>query len=483
MTTTKKIWRIWLYAILLSAATAMIYPGTHLFTAQEKTSQTAAQAISSLPDFVTLAKKVEPSVVNISTVGPRRATPPAPSPFGEQDPFEEFWRRFFGQPTPPGPQRGLGSGFIIDSDGLILTNNHVIENAEKIIVRLADKSEHTAKIIGRDSKTDVALIRIEIGRKLTPISLGDSVSLQVGEWVAAFGNPFGLDRTVTAGIVSAKGRHIGAGPYDDFIQTDASINPGNSGGPLVNLRGEVVGINTAIFTRTGGFIGIGFAIPIDLVKSILPELKDKGRVTRGWLGVAIQPITAAIAESLQLPEPRGALVSTVTEGGPAERAGIQVGDVIVNFDGKPIKEPGELPLVVAQTPVGRKVDVAVVRAGKEVKLTVTIGELKDDAVAVAPGDPPEKAAFGLAVQPVTPAVAGSLGLDRPQGVIVTTVEAGSAAEDAGLQRGDVILEINRNPVTDVNDFRKKLADAKEKSLLLLIRRGQSNMFLALSRSG
>src|SRR5690242_753809 len=268
------------------------------------------RAAGQLPDFVSLAKKMRPVVVNISTtqVSEGRGSQEFGSPFGEEDPFNDFWRRFFGGPLPRGPQRqrSLGSGFVIDADGSILTNNHVVENASKIVVKLSDDQEYEAKVIGRDQKTDIAIIRIEGKPNLPAASLGDSDKLEVGEWVVAIGNPFGLDSTVTSGIVSAKGRHIGQGPYDNFIQTDASINPGNSGGPLIKIRGEVIGINTAIFSRTGGNIGIGFAIPINLVKELLPQLRGKGKVTRGYLGVLIQKVTPEIAESLGMEKASGA---------------------------------------------------------------------------------------------------------------------------------------------------------------------------------
>jgi len=308
-----------------------------------------------LPDFVSLAKKMRPIVVNISTtqMSDVRGQQEFGSPFGEEDPFNDFWKRFFGGPLPRGRQRqqSLGSGFIIDADGSILTNNHVVENAQKIVVKLlGDDQEYEAKVIGRDPKTDIAIIKINTKANLPTANFGDSDKLEVGEWVVAIGNPFGLDSTVTSGIVSAKGRHIGQGPYDNFIQTDASINPGNSGGPLINLRGEVIGINTAIFSRTGGNMGIGFAIPVNLAKELLPQLKGKGKVTRGYLGVLIQKVTPEIAESLGMERGYGALVANVSKDGPAEKAGIKVGDVIVEFDGKEVKDSGDLPIIVAREP-------------------------------------------------------------------------------------------------------------------------------------
>lgn len=434
-----------------------------------------------LPDFVALAKRVKPLVVNISTtqVSEGRGQPEFGNPFGEDDPFNDFWKRFFGGPLPRGPQRqrSLGSGFIIDADGSILTNNHVVENARKIVVKLSDEQEYEAKVVGRDPKTDIAIIKITAKIDLTPATLGDSDQLEVGEWVMAIGNPFGLDSTVTSGIVSAKGRHIGQGPYDNFIQTDASINPGNSGGPLINLRGEVIGINTAIFSRSGGNIGIGFAIPINLVKELLPQLRGKGKVTRGYLGVLIQKVTPEIAESLGMDRARGALVANVSKDGPAEKAGVKVGDVIIEFDGKEIKDSGDLPIIVARTPVDRRVRIKVLRDKKEVQLTVNVGELKDEEVVASA---PEKGELGMTVQRLTPQIAESLGLEKTDGVVVSAVDPGSAADEAGIRRGDVILEVDRKPIPNIDEYKKAIAGiSKGKGVLLLVRRGESTLFLAL----
>jgi serine protease Do len=444
-------------------------------------SNSDSRAGIQLPDFVSLAKKIKPIVVNISTTQVSEAHGPQEfgGPFGEDDPFNDFWRRFFGGPIPRGPQRqrSLGSGFIIDADGSILTNNHVVENAQKIVVKLADDQEYEAKVIGRDQKTDIAIIRINAKTSLTAAALGDSDRLEVGEWVVAIGNPFGLDSTVTSGIVSAKGRHIGQGPYDNFIQTDASINPGNSGGPLINLKGEVIGINTAIFSRSGTNIGIGFAIPINLVKELLPQLRGKGKVTRGYLGVLIQKVTPDIAESLGMDKGYGALVANVSKDGPAERAGVKVGDVIVEFDGKEIKDSGDLPIIVARTPVEKKVRMKVLRDKKEVVLTVSVGELKEEEVAAAV---PEKGELGMTVQRLTPQIAESLGLEKADGVVVTAVEPGSAADEAGIRRGDVILEVDRKPIRNLDEYKKSIAGIRKgKGVLFLVRRGESTLFLAL----
>lgn len=441
-----------------------------------------------LPDFVALSKKLRPVVVNISSTqvsesrgqqGPQEFG----SPFGEEDPFNDFWRRFFGGPTPRGPQRqrSLGSGFIIDGDGSILTNNHVVENAQKIVVKLADEQEYEAKVVGRDPKTDIAVIKIEAKTKLTPANFGDSDGLEVGEWVMAIGNPFGLDSTVTSGIVSAKGRHIGQGPYDNFIQTDASINPGNSGGPLINLRGEVIGINTAIFSRTGGNIGIGFAIPVNLVKELLPQLRGKGKVTRGYLGVLIQKVTPELAESLGMEKSQGALVANVSKDGPADKSGVKVGDVIVEFDGKEIKDSGDLPIIVARTPVDKKVRMKVLRDKKELTLNVAVGELKEEEVVASA---PEKGEMGLTVQRLTPQIAESLGLEKTEGIVVSAVEPGSAADEAGIRRGDVIVEIDRKPIRNLEEYKKSIGTIRKgKGVLFLVRRGESTLFLALRPQG
>lgn len=447
-----------------------------------------------LPSLAETAKKASSAVVNISTTqkgekSERRRSPrpgpgpmPGPSPFGGEDPFEEFFRRFFPDRPPPGQARSLGSGFIISDDGYIITNNHVVGDAEKITVRLSDKEEYEAKVIGSDEKTDLALIKISAKHTLTTVPLGKSGDLQVGDWVIAIGNPFGLEQTVTAGIVSAKGRVIGAGPYDDFIQTDASINPGNSGGPLLNLKGEVVGINSAIFSQGGGNIGIGFAIPIDLAKSIVTQLKDKGKVTRGWLGVAIQSVTPELAKSFGLKEPLGALVAEVTKDGPAEKSGIERGDVIIAFNGATVKDSHELPALVARTPVGDKAEVTILRAGKEKVIPVKLGELTDQQ-AKASGTEESGESWGMTVSNLTAEVGRRFQLDRTQkGVIVTEIDPGSSAELAGIQVGDVIEEVNRQAVESVEDFNKAMSSAKDKeTLLLLARRGSATSFFALRK--
>jgi serine protease Do len=441
----------------------------------------AADPIRSLPNFTELAKRVGPSVVNVSTTQVRRPAQGIPSPFGPGDPRNELLERFFGGRTPRGPQRqnGVGSGFIIDANGTILTNYHVVGEAEKISITLSDGKHFDAKVIGKDQKTDIAVIKIDAGRDLPAVTLGDSDRLEVGEWVIAIGNPFGLDHTITSGIVSAKGRQIGAGPYDNFIQTDASINPGNSGGPLLNLRGEVVGINTAIFSQTGGNIGIGFAIPTNSVRDLLPQLRDKGRVVRGYLGTTVQKITPEIADSLGLKQRDGALVADVVQGGPAEKAGLKAGDVIVEFDKKEIKDSSDLPAAVARVAPGTSVQLKVARDGKQISLPITVGELKDNEVAAPAGQEGE---LGLAVQPLTPEMAQSLGLERAEGLVVASVKPGSAADEAGLRSGDVITQVNRRPVKNLADYNREISRSeKGKSVLFLVRRGESSVFLALKR--
>jgi serine protease Do len=438
-------------------------------------------ASQGLPDFASLAKRLGPSVVNVSTTKIRNAAQDFPSPFGEDNPANEFWRRFFGGRAPRGGaqrQSGVGSGFIIDSNGTILTNYHVVDGSQKLSVTLADGKNYDAKVLGKDQKSDIAVIKIDAGRDLPAVTLGDSDRLEVGEWVMAIGNPFGLDHTVTSGIVSAKGRNIGAGPYDNFIQTDASINPGNSGGPLINLRGEVVGINTAIFSQSGGNIGIGFAIPSNSVKELLPQLKDKGKVVRGFIGTSVQKLTPEIADSLGLNPARGALVADVIKGGPAERAGVKSGDVIVEFDRKAIKDSSDLPLQVARVAPGTTVQVKVIRDGKEMALPLTVGQIKETEVAAST----QEGDLGLTVQPLTPQLAENLGLERAEGLVISAVQPGSAAEEAGLRSGDVIAEINRRPVKNLADYKQEMArNDKAKSVLFLVRRGQKSLFLALKR--
>ncbi|RMG59707.1 MAG: DegQ family serine endoprotease [Deltaproteobacteria bacterium] len=428
----------------------------------------------SIPELV---KKVKPAVVNISTtqiIKFRR--PQFRSPFG-RDPFEEFFEEFFGRLPREQKRRSLGSGFIVTEDGYILTNNHVVERADEITVRLYDETEYEAEVVGTDPKTDIALIKIDADRKLPHVKLGDSDALEVGEWVVAIGNPFGLEHTVTAGIVSAKGRVIGSGPYDDFIQTDASINPGNSGGPLFNLRGEVVGINTAIVQ---GGQGIGFAIPINMAKQIFDQLKEKGRVIRGWLGVYIQKLTPEMAKSLDLPVRKGVIVTEVIEDSPAEKGGIKEGDVIVEYNGKPVRDAHQLPALVAATKPGTKVKIKVLRDGKEKVLKVKIGEMPEEETMARKADVIGE--LGLAVQDITDEIARHLGIEDREGVIVTGVEPGSPADEAGIRERDIIRQVNRTSIKDIDEFRDILRKLrKEKSVLFLIERGMRRMFVVVKK--
>jgi serine protease Do len=439
------------------------------------------------PSFSQIVKKAAPSVVNISsvTVVSTGRQMPFQNPFGD-DPFGDLFERFFRYRIPQMPenyrQTGLGTGFIIDEDGYILTNNHLVESAEEINVTLADKREFEAEIIGRDPKTDLALLRIEGADELEPLTLGDSDKLEVGDWVVAIGNPFGLENTVTAGIVSAKyRRNVTASSYDNYIQTDASINRGNSGGPLMNTKGEVIGINTAIFSsQTGGSIGIGFAIPSNMARDLLPQLK-KGKVVRAWLGVMIQAITSDLKNAFDLKDDKGALVADVVTGGPAEKAGFKRGDVIMSFDGKDIDESSELPYMVSSTPVGKTVDVEVLRSGKKQTIKVKLGELpQDEETILASRAPSSPTSLGLYVQELTPELASRYNITSSEGVVIFRVDINSPASEAGLRSGDVILEIDREPIGDTGQFNRKIKDYKEgDTILFLVERSGSTLYLTI----
>jgi serine protease Do len=428
--------------------------------------------------FADLAERVSPAIVNIQTsttiggTGHPRPRHPLEEFFGQ--PFGEF---FGHERTVP----SLGTGFAISADGYIITNDHVVSEVDKIEVHFMDGEVLEAAVVGRDPKTDVALIRVDTDKELPFLPLGNSDTARPGDWVVAIGNPFGLSHTVTAGIVSAKHRVINVDPdprrFDDFIQTDAAINPGNSGGPLINLKGEVVGIATAINPRANT---IGFAVPINIAKQILPQLRAKGRVSRGWLGVYIQAIDADTAELLGLKDRKGALVSKVEPDAPAHEAGIERGDVIIEFDGKPVEEMDELPRIVAATSVGSKIEVKVLRKGKKKSFSVVLGELEPgERVASVPREE-TAGAYGLHVQNITPEVAEHLELEALEGVLISTVEPGGAGEEAGLRRGDVILEVNQAAVSDVSEFSKAL-QSSEKGALLLVRRGNAEIFVPLKR--
>jgi len=427
--------------------------------------------------WVQLARELKPAVVNVSTKRVEEGRRRLEGSGDEQGPFNQFFRQFFGD-QPRRTVRSLGSGFIVNADGYVVTNNHVVDGATEIKVTLADGRELAAKVLGRDPKTDLALLKID-ATGLPLIALGDSTQLQVGEPVMAIGNPFGLEQTVTTGIVSATGRVIGEGPYDDFIQTDASINPGNSGGPLINSKGQAVGINTALVSQTGGSVGIGFAIPIDLAKPVLTQLAAAGRVERGYLGVAVQRVTPDLAKTFKLEGPQGALVASVAAGSPAMHAGVKRGDVIVEYDGHRIARSDALPRVVAETPVGKDVALVVVRDGKPVTLSVQVARLAEAPERVA-AESNTTAPLGLTVQTLTPALARQFGLHESAGVLVRGVEGASPAADAGVQPGDVIAEIDRQPVKSVDDLERAIDKRRPgSSTLLLVHRNGGDLYIAL----
>ena len=421
------------------------------------------------PDsFADQVDRLSPAVVNISTTTIVNEGPAMDMPeFPPGSPFEDFFKNF-GDNDRKRRAASLGSGFIIDDAGIVVTNFHVIENAEEITVTLADETSFTAKVLGQDQKTDIAVLKIDPGdTALTAVPFGDSDSLRVGDWVLAIGNPFGLGGTVTAGIVSARGRDIGNGPYDDFIQTDASINRGNSGGPLFNTEGEVIGINTAIFSQSGGSVGIGFAISSNLAKRVTSQLAEFGTTRRGWLGVFIQEVTPDIADSLGLDNAAGALVSTVNENSPAQAAGLEPGDVIISFDGKMIDKMRDLPRIVAETEIGKTVPVEVVRNGESMEVQVTLGELeKAELVGIvndeAGGVGQSFDQLGFAVENLTAELAAELGLEADmRGVVVTEVAEGGPAAAKGLQVGDIIKRFGQRRVEDAADLAKSVAETRE----------------------
>lgn len=438
-----------------------------------------------LPDFVQLVKDNSPAVVNISTTHKVDV-----HPWGDMDipdlpensPFRDFFRHFFGEdgmPMPPQQDaKSLGSGFIISRDGYVITNYHVIEDAEEILVRLSDKRELKADVIGGDEYSDIALLKLNAS-DLPVVKIGSSEKIQVGAWVLAIGSPFGFDHSVTAGIVSAKGRSLPKANYVPFIQTDVAINPGNSGGPLFDLDGNVIGINSQIYSRTGGFMGLSFAIPIDVAMDVVQQLKDKGEVTRGWLGVYIQEVTKELAESFGLDKPVGALVSQVIENSPAQKYGIKAGDVILSFNGKPILDSSDLPPLVGRVPVGSKAKVKLLRDGKNKNLDVVIEQLPDEkTTASIPEDKPtrEENRLGVDVSDLTKSQRAELG----RGVRVDNVDTDSPAHLAGLRPGDIILQINRQDINSVADFRNKAEKLPaDRMIPVLVQRRGSDQFLVL----
>ncbi|HEY3325800.1 MAG TPA: DegQ family serine endoprotease [Novimethylophilus sp.] len=443
-----------------------------------------------LPDFTELVEKHGSAVVNISTVqtvhggGPGMQMPFPNLP--EDDPFYEFFRRF----APPGGQGGgqdyktqsLGSGFILSADGYVLTNAHVVNDADEVIVKLTDRREFKARIIGSDPRSDVALLKIEASG-LPKVALGDANQLKVGEWVVAIGSPFGLENTVTAGIVSAKGRALPQENYVPFIQTDVAINPGNSGGPLFNMKGEVVGINSQIFSRSGGYMGLSFAIPIDVALEVTSQLKASGKVSRGWLGIGIQEITKELAESFGMKNTNGALVAGVEKGSPAEKAGLEPGDVILRFDGKPVVTSSDLPRIVGVTKSGKEVTVEVLRKGATRNLSVKVGEMPDEKEEARASRGPAKVEsnrLGLQLRELNPQQKKKLG--GKNGLLVINAQ-GSAAL-AGIRRGDVVLAVNNNEVQGIEQFNKLIDSvATGKTVALLVLRGDSTLYVPVKVNG
>ncbi|HLJ64528.1 MAG TPA: DegQ family serine endoprotease [Stellaceae bacterium] len=478
-------------------------------------SPAAAQArteLTSLPSFAPMVKKVMPAVVNISATQ-KPGTPSdeeedqdaapdeGPTPGFPPSPFDEFLRKFFNQrqgqnglgQNGQGPganvQRiALGSGFIIDPSGYVVTNNHVVANADKVTVVFQDDTKHPAKVIGRDAKTDLALLKIDAKEPLPYVTWGDSNHMEVGDWVLAVGNPFGLGGTVSSGIISARGRDIHAGPYDDFLQIDASINRGNSGGPTFDLAGNVIGINTAIYSPNGGSVGIGFAIPSSQARPVIELLKAHGKIERGWLGVQIQPVSPEIAQSLNLPKVEGALVADVSENGPAAKAGFEQGDVITDFNGHPIHKARDLPIVVAEAPVGQKADVKVWRKGTEVDLKPTLGELPENPESALHGSnrpeasPDHANALGLKLAPLDQQWRQRLSLnEHAKGVVVAGIAEGSPLANAGIEPGDVIESINQQPVATPHEVANLLKEkSAQKTMLLLVNRHGVHEYVAVT---
>ncbi len=440
-----------------------------------------AKGVTGLPSFANLAEKASPAVVNISTVKVVEVSQKLRrffSPFGKGDPFEEFFNRFF-QNLPPTKRKehALGSGFIISPDGYIVTNYHVISKADEIKVILkGGKHSYKAKVIGTDPETDLALLKINAGRKLPYLKFGDSDKIRPGDWVIAIGNPFGLDHTVTAGIISAKGRVIGAGPYDDFLQTDASINPGNSGGPLLNMKGEVIGINTAIVASGQG---IGFAIPSNMAKHIIAQLKKYKKVKRGWLGVTIQDVDENTAKALGLPEAKGALVASVIPGDPADKAGIKVGDVIISVNGKPVQDSRDLTRKIGNFAPGTRIKITVWRHGELKDFWVKLGERKTNLAKLEQEGNYAEAGYllGMKLRPVTPQDLKRYHLQKDYGLVVVDVKSGSKAEEADIEPHDILLKANFKKLKTVEDLKEVIKKAKKKgAILLLIRRRGENIF-------
>lgn len=450
------------------------------------------EVLAQLPDFTGLVEKNSAAVVNISTTQKVSATEPQQQlPEGieipEGTPFDDFLRRYFGEGGPgggePSETKSLGSGFVVSPDGYIITNHHVVKDADEIVVRLQDRRELVAKVVGSDKRSDIALLKVE-AQDLPVVKMGSADKLKVGEWVLAIGSPFGFDHSVTAGIVSAKGRSLPSDNYVPFIQTDVAINPGNSGGPLFNLEGEVVGVNSQIYSRTGGFMGLSFAIPIDVAMQVVDQLKSQGHVSRGWLGVQIQDVTRELAESFGMKKPQGALVSKILDKSPAEAAGLQIGDIITEFNGQEIISSASLPPMVGMTKIGETAKLRILRQGSTKEVPVKIGMLPEEEPALA-GGPAEQPSgekvsrLNLSVSNLTQEQREQLELPKNGGVMVQTVNPGPAY-DAGIRRGDVILRIQDQAVKDAKQFNEVVKGLpKGKSVAVLVQRRGGSLFLAL----
>lgn len=439
--------------------------------------------------FADIVEDLMPAVVNISI------STTVQNPSGMQmSPFEDFFEEFMERrDKPPQEKRrvsSLGSGFVIDPSGIVITNNHVVENAEEIVVNFSNGDKYKAELLGRDPKTDLAVLKVIPTKKLPFVKFGDNTRARVGDWVIAIGNPFGLGGSLSVGVISAINRDINSGPYDSYIQTDAAINKGNSGGPLFNLDGEVIGVNTAIISPTGGSVGIGFSIPADMAQVVIAQLREYGETRRGWLGVRIQRITEDLAESLGLSKPRGALVSEVIPGGPADEAGMKQGDVIITFDGKKVAEMRDLPRIVAETPIDKAVSVKVQRRGKPVTLKVKVGRLEESSQIAGTGKPGSRTQtkqqglelLGLTLKPLDANTRAKAGMENKGGVLISKIDPGSSAAESGVKSGDIIVEVDQTPVSkpgEVRDLVDAARKASKKSVLVLIHTPQGLRFVAL----
>ncbi len=470
-----KFFLVTLCAVLVLWAVAQSEAGARIFWTEGENYENNSEEIK-LDTFVKLAKKLKPTVVNISVTKASEGHPLIPrgflNPFKEREPKEKSFKKRIYKGF---RAESSGSGFIVNKGGYIVTNQHVVEDTQKILVKLSNKKEYVAEVIGEDEKTDLALLKIEPKEALPVAVFGDSDNLQIGEWVIAVGNPFGFEHSITAGIVSAKGRFLGASPYDDFIQTDAAINPGNSGGPLFNMHGQVVGINTAVISQGQG---IGFAVPINMAKEILPQLMDKGRYVRGWLGVSITDMTEKLAKEHKMDRPKGVLISSVMKDNPAEKAGMRNGDVVISFNGTDVNDVRELQRLVAGTHINREVEVKIIRNGKEKILKVAVGEMSEFSLAMNKG---LEEKLGLLLTDITAHVAENLKLKDTRGVLVDEVQPDSPAERAGLLSGDVIKEVNKNRVENLGELRNVIEHSNEDSILLLVERQNENRYLVLKK--